>query len=310
MPLTAAAQAIISQMEEANLPALETMQPDDAKALMNKIMATPPEDQEEVASVDNRSIPGPAGELAVRIYQPAGTAPRPALVHFHGGGWVLGNLDTHDGYCRRLANFSACTVIGVDYRVAPDDRYPAAADDCYAATEWVAANAAEIGVDATRLGVAGDSAGGNLATAVTLMARDRGGPALKVQLLSYPAVDATMANPSIKEFTDGPFLTEAAMIWFWDHYLGDQDRKQAHVSPLFAPSHGNLPPAFVITAESDPLRGEGEAYAEVLKKAGVKVEAKRYVGMFHAFLGMAAALPEGMQAIRDQAEFVRGQFNL
>ena len=310
MPLTKAAQAIIDEMVVANLPPLESMQADEARALMNAVMKTPPEDQDAINSIENRNIPGPAGELAVRIYKSDGPSLRPGLVHFHGGGWVLGDLDTHDGYCRRLANFSECAVIAVDYRIAPDARYPAAVDDCYGAVEWVAQHGTQIGVDKTRLGVVGDSAGGNIAAAVSLMARDRGGPKLKVQLLAYPAVDATMANTTIKEFTDGPFLTEAAMIWFWDHYLGDTGRTAPYVSPLFADSLEDLPPALIITAEADPLRGEGEAYAGALKAAGNEVVAQRCAGMFHAFLGMAAALPEGMQAIHAQADFARRQFGL
>jgi acetyl esterase len=227
------------------------------------------------------------------------------LVFFHGGGWVLGDLESHDGLCRMLTNQAGSITVSVDYRLAPEAKFPAAAEDCYAATKWAAANASAIGADASCVAIAGDSAGGNLAAVVALIARDRGGPALAFQLLVYPAIDPASDAPSQKENAQGYLLTNADMIWFWGHYLGGaQDAANPYANPLKAKWLGGLPPAMVITAGFDPLRDEGEDYAAALKKAGVPTLLKRYDGAIHGFFGPAyeigkAAVAEACAALRE-----------
>lgn len=235
---------------------------------------------------EDRHIPGPGGDMPIRVYRPH-NANGSVLVYFHGGGWVLGNLQTHNGNCRNLAQHSGCTVVAVDYRLAPEHRFPAAADDAYAATAWVAANASELGVDTARLAVGGESAGGNLAAVVCLMARDRGAPAIRQQWLAYPVMDRSFDTPSYAENGAGLGLERASMEWFWNHYLGPgQDGSSVYASPLRAKSLSGLPPAIVLTCEYDPLRDEGNAYAERLSKEGVPVELRCVPGVNHAFLGM------------------------
>nr|UXE44054.1 carboxylesterase NlhH [uncultured bacterium] len=265
--------------------------------------------QEAVARVEDRKIPGPGGEIRVRLYNPGGTGALPALVYFHGGGWVVGSINTVDGICRSLANRANCVVVSVEYRLAPEHKFPAAADDAYAATRWVAANAAAIGVDAAHLAVGGDSAGGNLTAVVALMARDRGGPALVQQLLIYPITDSVSDTLSYRDNADGYLLTRDVMLWFWNHYVRDAaDRSNPYAAPLRAANLQGLPPALVITAEYDPLRDEGEAYAARLQAAGVPAELTRYDGMLHGFFGMATVLDQGKQAVEQAAAALRAAF--
>jgi acetyl esterase len=220
------------------------------------------------------------------------------LVYFHGGGWVIGNPDTHDNLCKALANRSSARVVSVDYRLAPEHRFPAAPEDCYAATCWVAERGAEIGVDGARLAVAGDSAGGNLATVVALMARDRGGPRLRHQVLIYPVTDCDFDTPSYRDNAEGYLLTRDAMRWFWDHYLPDPDlRTNPYAAPLRAEKLAGLPPATVLTAEYDPLRDEGEAYAARLREAGVPVEATRHHGQIHGFVQLLDVFDAARRAV-------------
>jgi acetyl esterase len=252
---------------------------------------------EPVAKVEDRSIPGPAGSLTIRIYTPAAAAPTPALVYFHGGGWVLGNLDGSDAQCRALTNAVGCATISVDYRLAPEAKFPAPVEDCYAATLWVADNAASLGCDPGRIAVAGTSAGANLAAAVPLIARDRGRPPLAFQVLVYPITDGSMNTRSYRENAEGYFLTAASMAWFWKQYISDdQDRVHPYAAPINAADLGRLPPALVITAEFDPLRDEGEAYAEKLRASAVPVTCTRYDGTIHSFVSMAANLDVGKRA--------------
>ncbi len=256
----------------------------------------------EVAHVEERRIPGPAGEIPVRAYRPAGSRPLPLLVYFHGGGWTVCSLDTHDATCRNLANAAGCAVLSVDYRLAPEAKFPAAPEDCYAATRWAAENAAALGADAGAIAVGGDSAGGNLATVVSRLARERGGPPLAHQLLIYPATDLTFEKTydSYVENADGYFLTLAMMHWFTDHYLaGPEDARSPLASPLLAGNDelAGLPPATVLTAEFDPLRDEGEAYAARLREAGVPVEVKRWDGMIHGFFSMTDTLDRAKEAV-------------
>lgn len=251
-------------------------------------------------------IPGPAGEVLLRVYRPEGRSPLPIVLYCHGGGWTLCSVETHDAICRSLANGAGSVVVSVDYRLAPEHGYPAAVEDSYAALCWAAANAGRIGGDAGRMAVAGDSAGGNLAAVLALLARDRGGPALRHQLLVYPITDFAFDTDSYRENAAGPLLTRAMMEAFWGFYLGDSaEGRDPYASPLRAPSLEGLPPAFVMTAEYDPLRDEGEAYARRLREAGVRVESRRYEGMIHGFLAMTDLLPRAREAVADAAGALR-----
>jgi acetyl esterase len=228
---------------------------------------------------------------------------------FHGGGWVVGDLDTHDPLCRALTNAARCITVAVDYRLAPENKFPAAAEDCYAASRWVAGNAAAIGASHAPLAVCGDSAGGNLSAAVSLMARDRQDLQVGYQLLMYPALDATLQTRSMTDCGQGYLLTRDDMVWFWGHYLrGDEDRTNPYACPTAARDLSGLPPAMVITAEFDPLRDEGEAYAKRLEDARVPVFFKRYGGMTHGFMSMATIVDQGRKAIEDAASHLRTAF--
>ena len=299
---------LIEQMAAMGLKPFDQQTVAEARASI-LALATAAGPPEAVARVEDRRVPGSVGEIPVRIYTPEGSAPFPVLVYFHGGGWVIGNLDTHDAVCRLLANRAGCLVVSVDYRLAPEDPYPAAAEDAYAATRWVAAHAATLGGDAGRIAVGGDSAGGNLTAVVALMARDRGGPPLVHQLLVYPVTDAPGDNASYRDNGAGYLLTAEMMRWFWGHYTaGETSRRDAFLSPLHARDLRGLPPALVITAEFDPLRDEGEAYAERLRAAGVAVRCSRYPGMIHGFFGMTALLDRAREAIDEAASALRAAF--
>ena len=307
MPLAPAARTLIDQLESGGGPALWEMSPDDARALSAVMgaMDNPP----EVAKVEDRVIPGPAGEVPVRIYTPDAPAPRPVIAFFHGGGFVICSVETHDGLARRLANALGAVVVSVEYRLAPEARCPAAAEDCYAATQWIHEHAAELEADPDRLIVAGDSAGGNLAAVVSLMAREQNGPPITRQVLVYPVIDAACDAPSYAENGEGYFLEATGMRWFWDHYLGpDGDGAHQNASPIRASDLSGLPPAVVITAEFDPLRDEGEAYAAKLAGCGVPVDRKRYDGMIHGFLYMPAVVGKAREAIDDIAAALRATF--
>jgi acetyl esterase len=292
---------------------LETLTPQEARARTSGALAearrmTAPE---TVHQVRDLRIPGPGGDIPLRIYTPESFSPLPALIYFHGGGWVIGDLDSHDHLCRAIANRVPCAVISVDYRLAPEHKFPAAVDDSYAATEWIAAHAEELGIDPARIAVGGDSAGGNLAAIVTQIARDRCGPNLVFQLLIYPATDMQMGLPSIDENADGPLLTKASMTWFVNHYLNSaEDRTNPLASPLLARDLTGLPPAWIVTAEYDPLRDEGEFYCRSLRAAGVQAEVQRYNGMPHGFFSFMAALDAGRSAFADAASRLRTAFDL
>ena len=289
MPLHPEYEAMLAQAAEAGGPALSEMTVDEGREMYRTM--SPPVDI-EVGKVENRAIPGPAADIGVRIYTPAGDGPFPVIVMFHGGGWVIGDLETHDGQSRELCNGSECIVVSVDYRLAPEHKFPAAADDCYAATEWAKDNAVSIGGDPAKLAVAGDSAGGNLAAVVAQMARDKGGPKIDFQLLVYPVTDGThLDTDSYLAKADGYGLTRDAMIWFWDHYATEEDRRNPYASPLIAGDLGGLPPALVMTAEYDPLCDEGKMYADKLQAAGVATEYVRYDGLVHGFFQHGPLFP-------------------
>lgn len=299
-----------------------------AQALLNKMAAAPPPrtiaearqgyraiiplagPPEPVSKVEDRQIPGPAGNILLRIYTPRDGGNLPVLVFFHGGGFTTGDFDTHDAQCRTLANRAGGIVVSVGYRLAPEHKFPAALDDADAATKWVGEHALEIGGDPTRIAVGGDSAGGTLATVVAMLARDRRGPALVYQLLIQPNTDATLSTTSWQKFAKGYVtLTKDWMASSLANYLPEGvDRKNPHVSPLWATDVKGLPPALVITAEFDPLRDEGEAYAARLKEAGVPVVCTRYDGMIHGFFQMGGVLDQGKKSIEETAAALRAAF--
>ena len=299
-------RALLDRMGASGRPPLERQAVAEARAYHVQDAAVLNGEPMPVAAVADRSIPGPAGELPVRVYTPAGEAPFPIVVFFHGGGWVVGTLDTYDPLCRALAAATPAVVVSVGYRLAPEHRWPAAAEDAYAATLWASRNAAGLGGAQHRLAVAGDSAGGNLAAVVALGARDRGGPAVAFQLLVYPVLDVAGDAASWREYAEGHYLTAAGMRWYWDHYLGAADGRAADASPLRAAFAGDLPPALVVGAECDILRDEGEAYAARLAAAGVGARAVRVPGMVHGFFRWRAVTPAAGAALEEAAAALRG----
>lgn len=309
MALHPQAELLIAAATAAGLPPIEELSSDEARRHYNQRSAELPANP-TVGEVSNRTIPGRGGELPIRIYRPVDTGPAsaegtqtPALMFFHGGGWVIGTIDTHDVVCRALCEATSATVVSVDYRLAPEHPFPAAPDDCTAATKWVATNGAEIGVDGTRLAVCGDSAGGNLAAVVALDCAD--GPKISAQALVYPAVDATREEAgSLVDNAEGYLLTTAAMRWFYDHYVADQSQlSDARCSPLLTDLAGQ-PPAIVMTAEYDPLRDEGEAYADALRSAGVEVEFFQYDGQVHTFFTQVGVCDASQDSVNRIADFV------
>lgn len=261
---------------------------------------------EPVESVLDRAIDGPSGPLLVRVYRPAAGGALPIVVFFHGGGWVIGNLDTHDDMCRVLANRSQAVVVSVDYRLTPAHPFPAAADDALAATAWAVEHAEELGGDDNRVAVAGDSAGGNLAAVTALRARDGEGPHLCFQLLFYPMLDPVLDRPSAIEFAEGFLVTTDEFRGHWARYLRSPEAAaRPDAVPFKATTLAGLPPALVVTAECDPLRDEGEDYARCLDAAGVPAVARRYDGMVHGFVSFRHTLAAGDRALGDAAEALR-----
>ena len=308
MPLDAQVKALMDQMAALGGPQIQDLSPVQARKMAGQGFMVPPEMLEKPARIENRKIPGPAGEIPVRIYTPEGKGPFPILVFYHGGGWVICDLDTHDGPCRYLTNHARCVTVSVDYRLAPEHKFPAGVEDCWAALKWVAANAASLNGDPKRIAVGGDSAGGNLSAVIAQLARDAAGPKLVFQLLIYPATEAELDTYSHKTFRDY-FLTAESIKWFWGHYLRtDADRKDPRAAPALTKDLKGLPPALVITAEFDPLRDEGEAYGERLRAAGVPVTITRYDGMIHGFYSLYHVLDKGKEALAQSAAALKQAF--
>ena len=306
MPLDPQVKQVMESVAALGLPAAHTVSPAEARA---NAKVRPRAPGPEVAKVEDRTIPGPDGGLPVRIYTPEGAGPFPILAWYHGGGWVVGDLESADASARNLCVGGECVVVSVDYRLAPETKFPGPAEDCWAATTWAVKNAASINGDASRLAVGGDSAGGNLAAAISLMAADRGGLEIALQLLVYPVTDVDFNTVSYGENGDGYSLTKATMQWYWDHYLSSsEDASNPYAAPLRAKSLAGQPPALVITAEYDPLRDEGEAYAKRLREAGVAATATRYDGMIHGFFNMGAVVDKGRQAVEEASAALRNAF--
>jgi acetyl esterase len=306
------AQLVCDLIVASGRPPIETLTPEQARQayLAAKPILQP--DPPPVAEVLDLKAEGPAGPIPLRLYRGNGAdkgKPQPALIYFHGGGWVIGDLETHDQVCRAFANAIPAVVVSVDYRLAPEHKFPAAADDAIAATRWIAANAQRLGIDAARLAVAGDSAGGNLAIVVALDARDNRGPKLAFQLLIYPSTDMRMAWPSLERHAQQLPLTRAGMQWFVGHYLkSSADKADWRASPLRASSLKGLPPALIITAGFDPLCDEGEAYAKALRAAGVSVVHEVFGGQIHGFLTMGRIVADSGQAIALGASALKQSF--
>ncbi|MFB6117149.1 alpha/beta hydrolase [Halosegnis sp.] len=292
---------VLAEMEAGNVPPIQALSTDGARALLRDLFVR--DDQSflpDEVSMQNLTIPGPKSEIPVRVYRPDGDSPFPALVYFHGGGWVVGGLNEYDDICAKLAARAGRVVVSVDYRMAPEHPFPAAVEDSYTAAEWVADHTDLLDVDPDRIAVGGDSAGGNLTAAVTLMARDRDGPAFEHQLLIYPAVDSLELHhhDSYDENGEGYFLEYAGMKWFYERYIADAaDNRNEYAFPLLARDLSGLPPATVLTAGFDPLRDEGMAYAERLADAGVPVDHQHHERMIHGFVSLSEEVDTGDDAI-------------
>ncbi|HVE51930.1 MAG TPA: alpha/beta hydrolase [Ramlibacter sp.] len=296
------AQALLRLMEEKGVPPTHTLQPAEARAFYRQRRTFTQPDPPEVGAVQDLEAPGPAGPVRLRSYRPAGAradAVLPVLVYYHGGGWVIGDLDTHDVLCRQLCNFSGCAVVAVDYRLGPEHRFPAAVDDAIAAARWVRAHAGALKVDPSRMAVGGDSAGGNLAAVVALAARELADLPLAFQLLIYPATDQRRGAPSHTANGQGYLLTRDSMDYYHDHYIADREQDlDWRASPLLHPDLSRLPPAFVLIAGFDPLRDEGLAYADKLSAAGTNATLVNFERQIHGFITMGRVIDEANVAVQ------------
>jgi acetyl esterase len=304
------AAAVYKAFQEAKRPPYESVSPTEAREMYLQARFVSNPEPPELESVRDIAIPGPAGPLPARLYTPKtlrrADGMAPALVFFHGGGWVIGNLDSHDVVCRTLAVEGELLVIAVDYRLSPEAKFPAAVEDSIAATRWVSDNAMTLGIDATRLVVGGDSAGGNLSAVVAIHTRDHGGPKLAGQVLIYPGTDFRMTHPSHREPETSILLTHSVIRWFRDHYLnGPEDINDWRASPALVENLAGLPPAYVLTAGGDPLRDEGEEFAQRLKDAGVPVTFRSFPGQFHGFITMGKLLPQAKVAAKEIGAWLR-----
>lgn len=307
MPLDPQAAELLTALREMGRQPMEAMTPAEARVAARAFKALGGE-PEEVARVDHGFIPGPTADLPARFYTPADApdAKRPALIYLHGSGWTILNIEICDAFSRALANRSGCLVVAVNYQKAPEHKFPIPFDDAYAATRWVFDNASSLGVDPARVGIIGDSAGGNLAAAVTLRARDEQGPSLAYQVLVYPAVDYGWDTPSAVARAEGYLLQRATMRYYWTNYVNDPtDGDHPYCSPLRASDHSGLPPALIVSAEYDPLCDDGRRYADKLREAGVPVTFRLYEGMIHGFLWMSGVMDQSRALIDEIGREVR-----
>lgn len=298
MPIDPQVEGLLREMAAEGAPPIRELPIAEARA-MAEGMVVLAGDPIEVGSIRDITIPVDAAEIGARVYTPEGTGPHPVVMFFHGGGWVICSLDSHDNVARAICRDADAVVVSVDYRMAPEFRFPTAANDCYAATRWVADNATSLGGDASRLAVCGDSAGGNLSAVVSQMARDAGGPALSFAALIYPAVDMTAQGGSLDQNASGYFLERDDMEWFMNLYLSMEERANPLASPLLHSNLSDLPACFIATCEYDPLRDEGEAYGAALRASGVQAENKRYDGLIHAVANMTGVLDGGRALVAD-----------
>jgi acetyl esterase len=308
MPIDPAAKNLLDLLVAAGRPKVWQVGAIEGREGLRKLAQLADAKDVPIGRIENATWPGPAGPLAYRSYTPVDAAPEPlpALLYFHGGGFVIGDLDTHDGLCRLLANASGCRVISAEYRLAPEHKFPAAVEDAYAAARWVAANARGLGIDEDRIAIGGDSAGANLAAVVCQLAQQRGGPKLALQLLFYPATRSDAETPSRRALAEGYLLEKKSMEWFFEQYVAPgTDPKDPRISPLLAADLSGLPPAHIHTAEFDPLVDEGKAYAEKLAAAGVAVEYTCHEGMIHHFFCLAGAIPYARIAIADAGAAIK-----
>ena len=304
------AAAVYKAFQEAGRPAYETLTAPEARDYYMQARLVSNPEPPELKSAVPLAIPAPHGAIPARLYTPKTLRQKDGLaaclVFFHGGGWVIGNLETHDVVCRKLAHEGELIVISVDYRLAPEHKFPAAVDDAIHATKWISANGEELGIDAARLIVGGDSAGGNLAAVVALAAREAGGPAIAGQMLVYPATEFARKHPSHREPETSILLTHSVIPWFMNHYMGDADISDWRASPGRAKTLAGLPPAYVLTAGADPLRDEGDEYAARLKAAGVSVTYRHFPGQFHGFFTMGKLLNQANVAVSEIATWLKG----
>lgn len=298
MPVDPQLQPLLDLLANSGAPSITDLEADAARALMAAMPSMAR--VVEIDAIADRTIAADGHDIPIRVYTPPGEGPFPILVWFHGGGWVLGSIEQSDPVARALCKGAGCVTVSVEYRLAPEHPFPAGLDDCMAALRWTVEHAAELGGDGSRVAVGGDSAGGNLAAAACLVARDEGGPDLCFQLLVYPVTDFDTTTRSMVDNAEGFMLTTEAMQWFYDHYTQPSQRGEPLAAPLRAPDLAGLPPALVITAEFDPLRDEGEAYGRRLAEAGVPTTVSRYDGMIHGFLGMTRYL-DGARAADAEA---------
>lgn len=306
MPLDADVEAMLDRLQELGLPEAHEVGVAESRAAYAR---APKPTGDPLTLVEDREVPGPAGPIPVRCYASSADAPLGTLVFFHGGGWVLSNVDGHDSLARRLAARSGAFVVSVEYRLAPEHPFPAPHDDCWAVTAWLAEHGERWGADPGRLAVGGDSAGGNLAAGVALRARDDGLD-LAHQLLMYPCLDVDFERASYRDNAEGYFLTAANMIWFWDQYVPSEHREHPYAVPMRAEDVSGVAPALIQTAEFDPLRDEGEAYAEKLRQAGVEVKVSRKDGMIHGFVSMIGALDDARASLGEMGQELRTALTL
>ncbi len=309
MSLDPVAKAFLDQLAAQPGPKMWELGAPEARAVFAALMQLAGPQDVPIGKVANAKAQGPRGDVPLRIYTPvaAGGEALPTLVFYHGGGYVIGDLDTHDGLCRMFANEACVRVVAVDYRLAPEHKFPAAVDDAYAALEWIEQHAPELAVDVNRLAVGGDSAGGTLSAVVAQMAKAKGGPRIAFQMLLFPVTRIGSETRSMRERAEGYFLEKATLDWFFNHYLDkDADRSDPRMSPLLAKDLGGLPAAYVMVAGFDPLHDEGIAYAEKLRAAGVPVTVADYADLVHVFIYLQTVLPQAGEALRAAAAALHG----